>query len=182
MKTNLSVLLALAGILLSAIASGCCDPDPKNSSPLVLDSTYSDTAIKDIINRNPNAPSLGKLGDSAFYPIYSIDIKNAGIESDTFTLTYKRIRNGFLIPVVVRQFVPAGEVVTFRTEGPVADHGVPYTSDIVYVSYFVSTPDSIPIQIMKPEVTLSYGSTQVPGDESCGSPGETIKLDISGWK
>lgn len=165
----------MLGIALPLIVGGCCDPDPKNSSPLVLDSTYSDTAVKDISDR-----LFGKI-DSAYYPIYSIDIKNTGIESDTFTLTYKRIRNGYLIPVVVKQYVPAGEVRTFRTEGPIPDHGVPYTSDVVYYSFFVSTPDSIPIRMMNPEVTLSYGST-LKGDESCGSAGETVKLDISNWK
>jgi hypothetical protein len=145
--------------------------------PLVLDSTYSDTAIKDIADRYDP-----KIADSAFYPIYSIDIKNTGIESDTFTLRYRRVRNGWLLPVEVKEFVPAGETRTFRTEGPIPDHGVDgLTSDIVYISFFVSTPDSIPIQVMRPEVTLSYGSTQ-QGDESCGSPGTELKLDITNWK
>lgn len=143
--------------------------------PLVLDSTYSDTTIKDIPDR------FDGNTDSAYYPIYSIDIKNTGIEADTFTLSYKRIRNGFLLPVTVKQWVPPGEVRTFRTEGPIPDHGVPVTSDIVYVSFFVSTPDSIPIKVMKPTVTLTYGSTET-GDESCGSPGETITLDINKWE
>jgi hypothetical protein len=170
----LIVLPLIASCLM--LGSGCCDPNPKNSLPVVLDSTYSDTAIKDIVDR-----FLGST-DSQYYPIYSIEIKNAGIESDTFTLTYKRIRdNRWLLPVVVKQFVPAGEVRTFRTEGPIPDHGVPNTSDEVYLSFFVPSPDSIPIQKMKPEVTLSYGSTET-GDESCGSPGETITLDISNWK
>jgi hypothetical protein len=155
--------------------SGCCDPNPKNSLPLVLDSTYTDTAIKDIADRQ-----FGKL-DSLYYPIYSIDITNSGIESDTFTLTYKRIRNGFLMPLVVKQFVQAGQTRRFSTPGPLPDHPSDSTSDGIYLSYFVSTPDSIPIQIMKPVVTLSYGSTET-GDESCGSPGETITLDLTNWK
>jgi len=175
-KNLLPVFFLLIGSAF-VVGSGCCDPKPKNSLPLVLDSTYSDTAIKDIVDR-----FIPGSTDSEYYPIYSIDIKNTGVESDTFTLTYKRIRdNRWLLPVVVKQFVPAGEVRTFRTEGPIPDHGVPNTSDEVYLSFFVSTPDSIPIQTMKPEVTLSYGSTQT-GDESCGSPGETITLDVTNWK
>ena len=163
-----------AALAIIFLWSGCCDPNPKNSQPLVLDSTYSDTAIKDIPDR-----FVGSI-DSAFYQIYSIDIKNMGIEGDTFTLSYKRIRNGFLLPVVVKQYVPPNETRTFRTPGPLPDHGGE-TSDIVYLSFFVSTPDSIPIQVMQPLVELSYGSTQT-GDESCGSPGETITLDIRDWK
>lgn len=175
MKHKLILFLSLP-ITVLVVWSGCCDPTPRNSLPLVLDSTYSDTAIKDIPDRY-----ILPLPDSAYYPIYSIDVKNIGTESDTFTLTYKRIRKGILLPLVVKQFVPAGETRTFRTEGPIPDYGVPATSDIIYYSYFVSTPDSIPINIMKPEVTLSYGST-ADGGESCSSSGQTITLDISQWK
>ena len=177
MKSNrLFPLLFLVSASAAIVWSGCCDPNPKNSLPLVLDSTYTDTAIKDIDFRFLNKT------DSGFYPIYSIDIMNTGIESDTFTLTYKRIRyNQWLLPVVVKQFVPAGEVRTFRTEGPIPEHGAPNTSDEVYVSFFAKTADSMAINVMNPEVTLTYGSTET-GDESCGSPGQTITLDTRNWK
>lgn len=163
-------------IFFAIIISSCCEPVARNSEPMVIDTTYRDTAIKDVADRSP----LSKL-DSGFYPIYSIDIKNTGTESDTFTLVYERVRRNYIQPLIVREFVPAGEVRTFRTIGPVPDHGLPYTSYDVYFSFFVSTPDSVEISLMKPTVYIVYGANN-KGSEECSAPPKQKIVDISRWR
>ena len=159
--------------------TACCDPKLRDSMPLVIDSTFSDTAIKDVFDRfSPNANPL----DSGYYPIYSINIKNTGTEADTFQLSYERVgRSGYFLPVVVRQFVQPGEVKTFTTPGPIPDHGNLPTSDFTYISFFVHPSDSTKIHKENPTVTIHYGTTQ-NDVESCGSKGQDMNVDISKWK
>lgn len=153
----------------------CCDPKPISSLPQVIDTTYSDTAIKDDMNQTNTSP------DSGYYPIYSLDIKNVGTEADTFELRYTRTRNGFVIPVVVKQYVPVGETRTFRTEGPIPDHGVDYTADIVYYSFFVSTPDSISVHMLKPDIVVRYGATN-EGTEGCNADPKELFVNYNDLK
>ncbi len=172
LRTYSSALLPLA---LTFMLVACCDPKPISSLPQVIDTTYSDTAIKDDMNQTNSSQ------DSGFYPIYSLDIKNVGTESDTFELQYTRSRNGFVIPVIVKQFVPAGETRTFRTEGPIPDHGVDYTADIVYFSFFVSTADSVPVQILKPDIVVRYGATN-EGTEGCNAEAKEMFVNYNNLK
>jgi len=162
--------LALAFMLVA-----CCDPKPISSLPQVIDTTYSDTAIKDDMNQSNT--SL----DSGYYPIYSLDIKNVGTEADTFALWYTRNRNGFVIPVIVKQYVPVGETRTFRTEGPIPDHGVQYTADLVYYSFFVSTPDSVSVHMLKPDIKILYGATN-EGTEGCNAEAKEMFVNYSDLK
>ncbi len=172
------ILLTLLVLTLGLFLGACCDPKPSNSMPMVIDSTFKDTTVKDVYDRlTPGADPT----DSGFYPIYSIDVKNTGTDADTFKLTYERNRNGFVIPIVVQQYMLPGETKTFRTVGPIADHGVPETSDITYYSFFVRTPDSTSIHVENPTVKIHYGKTQNDA-ESCGSAGEDLNVDFSRWK
>lgn len=172
LRTYSSVILPLA---LAFMLVACCDPKPISSLPQVIDTTYSDTAIKDDMNQS------NSLQDSGYYPIYSLDIKNVGAESDTFELRYTRSRNGFIIPLVVRQYVPAGETRTFRTEGPIPDHGVEYYADVVYYSFFVSTPDSVSVHMLKPDIKILYGATY-EGTEGCNSEGTEMFVSYNDLK
>ncbi len=172
LRTYSSALLPLA---LAFMLVACCDPKPISSLPQVIDTTYSDTAIKDDMNQTNSSQ------DSGYYPIYSLDIKNIGTESDTFELQYTRSRNGFVIPVIVKQFVPAGETRTFRTEGPIPDHGVDYTADIVYFSFFVSTADSVAVHILKPDIIVRYGATN-EGTEGCNAEAKEMFINYSNLK
>ena len=172
LRTYSSALLPLA---LAFMLVACCDPKPISSLPQVIDTTYSDTAIKDDMNQTNSSQ------DSGYYPIYSLDIKNVGTESDTFELRYTRSRNGFIIPVVVKQFVPAGETRTFRTEGPIPDHGVVNTADIAYYSFFVLTPDSVSVHLLKPEIRVLYGSTD-EGTEGCNAEEKELLVDYNTLK
>lgn len=172
LRTYSSALLPLA---LAFMLVACCDPKPINSLPQVIDTTYTDTAIKDDMNQSNS--SL----DSGYYPIYSLDIKNIGTESDTFELRYTRTRNGFVIPVVVKQYVPVGETRTFRTEGPIPDHGVEYMADIVYYSFFVSTPDSVSVHMLKPDITVLYGARN-EGEEGCNAEAREMFVNYNDLK
>src|SRR3954468_12455499 len=87
------------------LLSSCCDPKIKNSFPNVIDSSFTDTAIRDAIDVELPIDPL----DSGYYPVYKLDIKNTGSEADTFTLSYTRQRNGYSIPLTVSQFVQSGE-------------------------------------------------------------------------
>jgi len=141
----------------------------------VIGSSYSDTAIKDA-----GVPLNGGPADSIFYPIYSLDIKNTGTEADTFTISYdlKKTVNNF--PLTVKQFVLAGETKTFKTYGPVPKNS-PDTSKYRFFTFFVSTADSIPVSVIRPAVSITYGSSE-DGPESCGSPAKTLTVNIDSLK
>lgn len=159
----------------------CCDPVPRQSFPQVVYSTYKDTAIKDA---GPTIPPSNTF-DSLYYPIYSFDIKNTGSEADTFAVTLHR-ENGYYssifypVDMTIRQFILAGETKTFKTFGPIPRNALD-TTRYRYLSFFTSTPDSIPLAIMRPDMTISYGSS-VDGPESCGSPAKTLTVNVDSLK
>ena len=86
------------------VLSACCIPKEKNSYPQVIATSYSDTAVKDADQFLGIDSTVDPL-DSAFYPVYSLNIQNTGSEADTFYLSYSRIRNGLLEPLSVQQYV-----------------------------------------------------------------------------
>lgn len=163
-------LLFTAGFALF-ILSACCEPGQKNSFPFVIDTSYTDTAVKDAIDIQIPIDPL----DSGYYPIYSLDIKNTGAEADTFLLSYTRTRNGYAIPLYVKQYVQPGETKTFKTYGP-----IPSNSDdsakVNFYSFYVHTIDSISLFVLQPEISIHYGRTP-NGPEQCGSPGKDIAVD-----
>ncbi len=155
--------------------ASCCDPTPRQSFPDVIYVSYADTTIKDA------GPTIQNKFDSLYYPIYSFDIQNSGTESDTFVVTLHReigYYNSFYYPLdmTIKQFVGAGETKNFKTFGPIP-RNAPDTTRLRLLSFFVSTPDSIPISVMRPVITISYGSS-VEGPESCGSPAKTLTVDV----
>ncbi len=166
-------VLLLVAVVTTLIS--CCDPVPRNSFPTVVYSSYSDTAIKDVI---PELPPLGL--DSLYYPIYKFDIKNTGTEADTFTVIFDREASYFDLtsyPVLFdQQYVLPGETKTFKTYGPVPSNALD-TAKYRYLAYYTSTPDSIPISIMRPTVTIYYGATP-NGPEDCGSPAKQLEVNI----
>lgn len=164
-------LILVPSVILVLALSSCCDPTPHQSFPQVINSSYSDTAIKDAGVSLNGAPV-----DSIFYPIYSLDIKNTGTEADTFEISYDRNKaiNNFALSV--KQYVLAGETKTFKTYGPVPKNS-PDTSKYRFYTFFVSRADSIPLSVIRPAVSISYGSSE-EGPESCGSPAKTITVNI----
>ncbi|MDP4230609.1 MAG: hypothetical protein Q8916_09430 [Bacteroidota bacterium] len=156
------------------ILSSCCVPKEKNSFPMVIDTSYTDTAVKDAIDiQNVDVP-LDPF-DSGYYPVYSLDIKNTGSEGDTFYLTYSRVRNGYLVPLTAQQYVGAGETKTFRTYGP-SPSNPPDTVKVKYYSFYVKTLDSISLFVLQPQITIHYGQSP-NGPEECGSAGKDITVD-----
>lgn len=156
------------------ILSACCVPMDKNSFPQVIDTSYSDTAVKDA-DQFIGIDSTVDPYDSAFYPVYSINIQNTGSEADTFYLSYSRTRNGFLEPLTTQQNVNAGETKTFKTLGPIPSNA-PDTLRVKYYAFFVKSPDSVHVSFLKPQITIHYGQTP-NGPEQCGSPGKDISVD-----
>jgi hypothetical protein len=165
--------LIAAGLVL-LVFSACCEPKDKNSFPKVILNSYSDTSVKDA-DQFAEIDSAANPLDSAYYPVYSIDIQNTGSEADSFYLSYTRVRDGYQESLNVQQFVNAGETKTFTTIGPLPSNS-PDTSRIKVFSFFVRSVDSIPIQVMRPQISIHYGQTP-NGPGECGTSGKDITVD-----
>ena len=161
------------------ILSACCVPAQKNSFPTVIDTSYNDTAVKDAIDI-VSVDSLFNPLDSGYYPVYSLDIKNTGSDADTFYLSYSRIRNGYLVPLTVQQYIQGGETKTFKTYGPSPSNS-PDTVKARYYSFYVKTIDSTSLFVLQPTISIHYGQSP-NGPEQCGSPGTDLPVDISKLK
>ena len=162
--------ISLASVLLAS----CCDPVQKNSSPMVIDTSYNDTAVKEAIEI-PNIDSPYDPLDSGYYPVYYLDIKNTGTEADTFYLSYSRVRNGYIQPLKVQQYVQPGETKTFKTYGPSPSNSLDSVK-VKYYAFFVKTLDSISLFTLQPQIKIHYGQTP-NGAEDCGSAGKDIFVD-----
>lgn len=167
-------LFILSSITLAAAVSSCCEPQSRNSLPVVVDSLYHDSAVFDQYPLGIH--SDGRPPDSGYYPVYTLGIKNAGTETDTFTLRFDRLGNGFELPIEIKHEVPAGQTVLFSTPATLNE-----TSDTLaqsyYASFFVRTQDSIPIYRMRPTVTVKYGAVY-NGPEGCNSDPITNTLNV----
>ena len=157
------------------IISSCCEPAQKNSFPMVIDTSYNDSAVKDadqvLVNGLPPPNPL----DSGYYPIYSLDIKNTGTEADTFKLSFYRPTGLFGFPLEVDGYVLPGQTKTFRTYGPIPSNSLD-TAKYRYLDFFVKTVDSISLFVLQPQITIHYGQTP-NGAEQCGSSGKDISVD-----
>jgi hypothetical protein len=167
-------LFLTVGIGLFFISS-CCDPVPKNSLPLVIDTSYTDTAIRDAIDVTIPGDIPPDPLDSGYYPIYSLDIKNTGTEADTFKISYLRATGSFGIPLTAQQYVLPGETKTFRTYGPIPSNSLD-SAKYRYLDFFVRTADSISLSVIQPTITIHYGESP-NGAEQCGSPGKDITVN-----
>ncbi len=165
-------IVIVFGLLL---ISSCCDPAQKNSFPQVMTSSYNDTAIKDadqvIVIGLPAPDPL----DSAYYPIYSLDIQNTGSEADTFTVSYNRSSGLFGIPLIAQAYVQPGETKTFSTYGPIPSNSLD-SAKYRYLDFFVKTKDSISLFVLQPKISIHYGQTP-NGAEQCGVAGKDITVD-----
>ena len=164
-KFSTPVLIAALVILVGS----CCSPKLKSSYPLVIDSTYSYIAIKDADIALPPDYIL----DSMYYPVYAMNIQNIGSEADSFTLVIDR--DG-IYPLTVTQYLHPGEVKTFRTYGQIPSD-MPDSAKLRYYSFYVSTPDSLNLSVLRPSVTVYYGNS-ITGPESCGSPAVGLPVSI----
>ena len=160
-------LTTIVPALLSFAIISCCDPKPRNSYPTVIDSTYSFLAVKDAF------PTVNGT-DSFYYPVYNIGIKNTGAEADSFKLIIDP-QNGW-DPLTVTQYVAPGETKILKTYGPLLSN-VPDTAKVRYYGFANNDPDSLDLKILRPSVTISYGSS-LDGPESCGSPAVTRQVNI----
>lgn len=157
------------------ILSACCEPTAKKSFPIVIDTSYTDTAIKDAIDLNIQGFPPPDPLDSGYYPIYSLDIKNAGTDDDNFSISFTRLKNGFVDSLIIRQLVKAGETKTFRTYGPIPSNSQD-SAKARYYTFYVKTLDSISLSVMQPTINIHYGESP-NGPEQCGSPGKDISVD-----
>lgn len=165
MKLFLFVLLTSTYAL-----SSCCDPKPRNSYPTVIDSSYSFEAIKDATLPIPPDNHI----DSAYYPIYSMDITNTGTEADTFTVVIDRQMGGYTL--FDRKYVQPGETKTFRTYGPIPSNALD-TAKYRYYTFFTSTPDSLDLKVLRPSVRVYYGRS-LDGPETCGVAETSRAIDV----
>ncbi|MEO6938765.1 MAG: hypothetical protein ABI444_01280 [Candidatus Kapaibacterium sp.] len=165
---QLVLLLALGAVYLAA----CCEPSPRKSQPIVITTTYSDSSVYDVFPTGLGTSAT----DSGYYPIYHIDVKNGGVESDTFTLLFSRQGLGFSIS----QFVPSGQTVTFKTPGPIKDTA-DITAQDIYRTFFVRSTDSINIKVMRPTLAVRYGGVY-NGPEGCNSDPIQIPIDIDAFR
>jgi hypothetical protein len=157
------------------LLSSCCEPAQKNSFPQVIASSYSDTAIKDADQvKIQGLPAPDPL-DSAYYPIYSVDIKNTGTEADTFKITYSRVNGLFGIPLTAQAYVMPDSIRTIKTFGPIPSNSLD-SAKYQYLDFFVKTADSIHVTLLKPQITIHYGQTP-NGAEQCGTSGKDISVD-----
>jgi hypothetical protein len=171
---NIYFLLPISFALF--ILSACCDPAQRKSFPTVIQTSYTDTAVKDAIDLSIQGFPPPDPLDSGYYPIYSLDIQNTGTEDDNFTLSYTRIKNGFIDSLNVQQFVKAGETKTFKTYGPIPSNSPDSAKALHYYTFYVKTLDSIALSVMLPTMNIHYGESP-NGPEQCGSPGKDISVD-----
>jgi hypothetical protein len=162
------------------ILSACCVPAQKNSFPMVIDTSYNDSAVYDADQVQVTGLPPPNPLDSAFYPIYSLDIKNTGSEADTFKLYYFRVNGAYGFPLQAQAYVQPGETKTFRTYGPIPSNSLD-TAKYRYLDFFVKTIDSISLFKLLPQVTIHYGETP-NGPEQCGTSGKDISVDVTSLK
>ena len=135
--------------------------------PQYVAGSYSDSAVK-----NAYPPPVNP-GDSGYYPIYTLTLKNVGSEADSFRLQFSRNNDLFYIT----EFVPPGQTAVFRTPGPLKDTATlnPWN---FYGGFFVSTTDSIHISLMQPSVSVLYGAID-NGPEGCNSDPLQMQIDVN---
>jgi hypothetical protein len=174
-KLHNNYFFLLLGLLF--FLSSCCEPAQKNSFPQVISSSYSDTAIKDADQVSIQGLPAPDPLDSAYYPIYSIDIKNTGTEADTFKITYTRVNGLFGIPLTAQVYVQPDSTRTLKTYGPISSNSLD-SAKYQYLDFFVKTADSIHVSLLKPQITIHYGATP-NGAEQCGTAGKDLTVDPS---
>lgn len=162
--------LSASLFIIAFTVSSCCDPQQKHSNADVLYNSYSDTAIKDF----PILYDLNTPTDSVYYPIYSLSIHNSGSEGDSFRLLIKS-RDG-RDSLYAKEYIEAGQVKTLRTYGPIPKNA-PDSSKKRYITFFVSTPDSVALRLIRPIVTVSFGGT-ANGPEQCGTADKILQINI----
>ncbi len=162
--------LSVSLLLLAFTVFSCCDPQQKHSNADVLYYSYSDTAIKDF----PILYDLNTPTDSVYYPIYSLNIHNSGSEGDLFRLLIKS-RDG-RDSLFAQEYIEPGQIKTLRTYGPIPKNASD-TSKKRYISFFVSTADSVALRLIRPIVTVSFGAT-ANGPEQCGTAAKILQINI----
>jgi hypothetical protein len=164
----MKLLKAFAALaILSLAMQSCCEPEFRNSKPKVLFDTYRDSMVFDKLP----AAIADHVTDSAFYPIYEFSVKNEGSEADTFEMTIGTGGLGFRM----RQFALPGEIVTFRTPGPLADTANPNAQDL-YFTFFRRDTNDLHIQELQPFLSIKYGEV-FKGDEGCNTPASELEID-----
>lgn len=154
-------------LLLGAGVQSCCEPEFKDSAPVVLFDSYRDSVVKDLLPEGQAA----HVTDSAFYPIYEFQVRNSGTEADSFTVVIGK--NGF--DFSMKKLVLGGETVTFRTPGPLSDTAA-IPAQWYYFSMFRRDTADLPIQELDPDISIIYGEVY-KGDEGCNTPASRTDVD-----
>jgi hypothetical protein len=155
-------------VLLAVSIQSCCEPEYKDSYPRVLYDTYRDTLVYDMM---PLIPGETTVYDSGYYPIYEFSVKNEGADADTFVMRLLKDGIGFSM----EKYVLAGETVTFRTPGPLADTAIP-NDQYLYYSFFNKDSSQLHIQDLQPFLSFRYGEV-FKGDEGCNTPASELEID-----
>lgn len=153
----------------------CCEPRVKDSDPQIIYESYTDSVIKD---QWPGSAATQR--DSGYYPVYRFLIKNRGSEGDTFKITMiatndSGVTYGFQEPI----YVAGGETKLFSTPDNLRD-----TSDVpaqwYYYTFFRREKDidKLPIYVMRPSITISYGEVY-NGPEGCNTGPREVSINAT---
>ncbi|HEY3874393.1 MAG TPA: hypothetical protein VGM92_02870 [Candidatus Kapabacteria bacterium] len=178
----LSIFAIAAGL------SSCCQPAHKDANPVMIDSLFQTSYGRDLDFYNSNPEAI----DSAYYPIYTFGIQNAGTADDHFTLQFQRLlSNGIVTGFSITRLVPAGQTVLFRTPTAAPDSITSQETfayfavtdtipniDEIYDGLSFQTTDSAKIQSINPSLTIVYGSID-NGPEGCNTPASVSAFDIN---
>jgi hypothetical protein len=187
--------------------SSCCQPAHKNSNPVVIDSLFQETYGRNI-DIFQELESRSTAADSAYYPIYTFGITNAGTADDDFTLQIRYTNNteagnpnfgpqvgGFDIT----RHVPAGATVLFKTPIPVPDsitnQETFFYPSLTHTNNGITTTDTAPNMDFA-YFCLSFQSTDSAeihfmrptvdilsgainnGPEACNTPASQLNVDV----
>jgi hypothetical protein len=180
----------LAAVWLALGLSSCCEPAHKDSQPMVIDSTFKESAGRDLDLFGADTHPI-PIVDSAYYPVYSVGIQNTGTQDDTYTLSLRYVNLGFTFGFDITKRVPAGQVVTFSTPTQPPDPNATYafaaatlasdttlSIDKMYKGIQGDSAYKVEIHRLQPTLTITYGAID-NGPEACNTPASQQQLDVN---
>ena len=184
LRTTLFLVLVSIAIGLGA----CCEPSPKNSNPVFIDSLFHQDKLKDRYIDSTNNISA----DSLYYPAWTWTILNAGTDGDDFTL---HVRHPLVeVGYDITRHVDAGKTAVFRSPvlGDSNTIGAHYfllyrgtdTLDIpayAFYGFYAYDSSQASISYIQPRLSITYGAVD-RGPEACNTPSTTNTLSWTEFK
>lgn len=181
------VFFALTSIAIGFMA--CCEPAPRNSNPVFLDSLFKEQQFKDhYIDTSGNFSA-----DSLYYPAWTWTIMNSGTDADDFTLHVRHPNPNFDIGYDITRHIAPGQTAIFKS--PVisdsATIGTKYYFPLWVQDTIMTAPyafygffgDSLEVTMrnIQPRLSITYGSVD-RGPEACNTPSTTRTLSWAEFK